>query len=132
MANITDLEHVDERMVLSDGKTLTNIAVGEGIPTQVANPSRSSWRTFVQSLVSFLIVLNLGLLILAGFLADPANGLRDLIDPSIYGAVLGVVNGAVLVGSAVSKLVALFMANPIVNAWITAHLPFLAPIKPAN
>lgn len=130
--DLTAVEHVDERLVLPSGETRPNLAVGDGIPTQVANPSRSSWRTFLQSLVAFVVVLNIAALVVAGFLADPTNGLAELIAPAVYGKIVAVVNGLVVVGSAASKLVALLMANPIVNAWITAHLPFFAPIKPAK
>jgi hypothetical protein len=114
----------------TDEKQIT--PTNNGVPTQVANPSRASWRTFVQSLVSFLLVLNIAAGVLAAFLTSPdAADLRELISPDIYGWIVLILNGIVVVGSAVSKLVALLMANPTINAWITKHLSWLAPIRPS-
>lgn len=132
MTEISTGRHVDERVVFPNGTTEPNYTASEGLPSQVANPSRASWRTFAQALVAFLVVVNIAALVVAGFLADPSNGLAALIDPAVYGKIVAFVNGLVVVGSAGSKLVALLMANPIVNAFITKYLSFLAPIKPAK
>src|SRR5690606_5204651 len=87
-----------------------------GVPTQVANPKRASWRTFAQSLVSFLVVLNAAALALLPVILDPANGLEAALGP-VYGYLVLGLNVIVFVGSTVSKALAALMAKPIVNAW---------------
>ncbi|MEF2979116.1 DUF7940 domain-containing protein [Subtercola sp. YIM 133946] len=94
-----------------------------GTPTQVANPSRAGWRTFVQSAIGFLVAANAALGVLAGFLA--ANpGLNAYLPPEVF----AFVNVAVVIAAGVSKFVAQLMANPTVNEWIKAHLSFLSAI----
>lgn len=121
--------HVDERKVLTTGDTIPNEAIGTGIPTQVANPSRASWRTFVQSTIAFLVVLNAAALTLAPFVLDPKNGLEQALGP-VYGWLVLGLNAVTFIGGTVAKAAALLMANPLVNEWIVRHLPWLAPIKP--
>lgn len=129
-------QHVlDERVIQSD-----EYADGDGIgssvfvipngstPTQVANPRRTSWRTFIQSTIGGLIALNAALIVLGAFLAE-APDLAGAVLGDYYGPVLAIVNSAVVVGAFISKAVALIMADPKVNAWITAPLPILAPFR---
>ena len=109
------------------GTQLANVDV----PTQIANPSRASWRTFAQSIVAFLIVANIAAAVLVSFLASPDGAALLALLPDRFVAVMfAVLNGIVVIGSALSKFVSLLMANPRVNEWVTAHLSFLAPIKP--
>jgi len=100
-----------------------------GVPTQVANPSRASWRTFVQSLLAGLAVLNIAVPIIAQFAIDNGDSLADLLGPA-YPIVIAILNAIIAVGALVAKLIALLMANPIVNAFIVKHLSWLAPIAP--
>jgi len=123
------LVHQDERTVLADGTILPDGTPSTGVPTQVANPSRASWRTFVQSTIGFLIVLNAAAAVVLPFVLDPANGLEQALGP-VYGWVVIGLNVIVFAGSTVAKLVALLMARPTVNDWVREHLPWLAPIKP--
>lgn len=130
---------VDERVVTTteirlnpdsapDEGILTQVTVNEGVPTQVANPRRASWRTFVQSVIAFLVAANVALPIVQSFLVENVEGAQAVLGP-IYAYIVIGVNFAVLVTSLGSKLIALLMANPTVNAWIEKHLAFLAPIK---
>jgi hypothetical protein len=118
---------VDERIVhatpFAGGVSIAN----EGVPTQVANPSRASWRTFIQSTISFLILLNVALPILYNYLEANVEDATLVLGP-VYPVVRAVANFLVILFGLVAKLIALLMANPTVNAWITEHLSWLAPI----
>lgn len=109
----------DERVVAAE-----NV----GVPTQVANPRRTSWRTFVQSAIGGLIALNALLATVAAFLAENSEAAAALLG-EWFAPTLLVVNTGVAVGAFAAKLIAQIMANPIVNAWISTHLPWLAPIR---
>lgn len=109
--------------------TTAKKAVVPAVPTQVANPSRASWRTYVQSVVSFLVGANIVLPIVSEFLSANVAGLEHALGP-IYGWLVIGVNFAILVFGLGAKLIALFMAKPAVNDWITKNLPWLAPVKP--
>lgn len=101
-----------------------------GVPTQVANPKRASWRTFVQTAIATLITLNVSLPIIATFLADNSDVAAKILG-QWYGPIVAGVNFAVIVAAFVAKLIAQIMAIPAVNAWIEKYLPALAPIKKA-
>lgn len=101
-----------------------------GVPTQVANPRRASWRTFVQAVIPFLVAVNVALPIIQTFLVDNIDQAQQVLGP-IYGYIVIAVNFAVIVFSLASKLIAILMAQPKVNEWIKAHLSFLAPIAPS-
>lgn len=116
----------DEKLIQ---KPAPGIAANEGVPTQVANPSRASWRTFVQAAVPYLLAANVALPIIASFLTDYSSDLESLLGP-VYGWIVVAVNVAVLVLSLGAKLIALLMAQERVNALVVRHLPFLAPIAP--
>lgn len=118
---------VDEKP-LAELVTVSGDILPNTIPTQIANPKRASWRTFVQSAVAFLIGANIVLPIVSGFLVDNIDGLKSVLGP-VYGYIVIGVNVAILVLSLGAKLVALLMANVTVANWIEAHLQFLAPIK---
>lgn len=135
----TDLVPVDEKIITitehpmpgawPDAEPAMLVVTNEGVPTQVANPSRSSWRSFVQGLVGFLVVVNTALPIAQSWLAAEENtALLGALLGEHYLAILAGVNVAVGVGAFLTKGVALFMANPRINEWITTHLPWLAPI----
>jgi len=123
----------DERTVstevvpISPGSSLTTLVANVGVPTQVANPSRASWRTFAQAVVPFLLVLNVALPIIQSFLVENIAQAQQVLGP-IYGYVVIGVNFAAIVVALGSKLIALLMANPTVNGWIKTHLSWLAPI----
>ena len=128
---------VDERIVSTSpildtsGAESGLEAINQGVPTQVANPSRASWRTFAQAVIAFLVVANVALPIVQQFLVDNIADAQTVLGP-IYGFVVLVVNIAVIVTSLGAKLIALLMARPEVNAWIIKHLQFLAPIPLGN
>lgn len=105
------------------------IPANQGVPTQVANPRRASWRTYVQAVIGFIVGANIVLPLVASFLTEQIEGLEPLLGP-VYGWIVLGVNTAIVVLGLLSKLVALLMANPRINAWITKHLPGLAPIAP--
>jgi hypothetical protein len=119
---------IDEKIIRPplDGKPANSL-----VPTQVANPSRASWRTFIQSTVSYLVFLNLALPIVQTFLVENVDGAQSVLGP-IYGYVVAGTNFLVLVFGLGAKLIALLMANPRVNEFITKRLSWLAPIKPID
>jgi hypothetical protein len=103
------------------------VPANDGVPTQVANPSRASWRTFVQALIPFIIAVNIALPLIQSFLVENIDQAQAVLGP-VYGwAVIGV-NVAVIVFSLGSKLIALLMAQPRINELIKKYLSFLAPI----
>lgn len=103
--------------------------INSGVPTQVANPKRASWRTYVQAVIGFLAGANILLPLLAVYLTENAPQLETYLGP-VYGWIVLGVNAAIVILGLLSKLVALFMAQPRINAWIVKHLPGLAAIKP--
>ena len=117
-------ETVDQKVIVPASPAAP---ANTGVPTQIANPKRASWRTYVQSVVGFLIGANIVLPILQSFL-ETTPGLEPMLGDS-YGFVLGVVNLGIVILGLISKLIAQLMAHPKVNAWITANLSWLAPIK---
>lgn len=122
----------DEKVIVPAALTDSGIT-NEGVATQVANPKRASWRTFVQALIPQLVVVNAAIPIIYGFLTDPnvAPELARILGP-VYVWITLAFNLATILLSRVSSLIALLMANPVVNEWITAHLPWLAPAKPVG
>jgi hypothetical protein len=112
---------------MTDQKQITT--GNAGVPTQVANPKRASWRTLLQSLLAHAIAVNGILAILAGFLATNSHTAATLLG-TYYGPAIAVINGIVLVGAFGAKLFAQLMADPTINAWVTKNLPQLAPIAP--
>jgi len=111
---------------------VVEVKINEGVPTQVANPSRASWRTFVQSLIPALVVVNAAVPIVYAFLTDPdvAPQLERILGP-VYLWILAACNVVAILLAQASKLLALLMANPTVNEFIVRRLPWLAPIKPS-
>jgi hypothetical protein len=118
----------DERVVVPVSR---NAETNEGVPTQVANPSRASWRTFVQAIIPTLLAINVALPLIQQFLVDNGASLEHYLGAS-YPIVLAGVNACVIILGLASKLIAILMANPVVNEWISKYLPFLAPIRPAR
>lgn len=124
---------VDERIVSTspvlntEGEPSGLENINPGVPTQIANPSRASWRTFLQAVIPFLVMLNLLMPLIQQFLVDNIEDATTILGPVYPYVVLGV-NILVVLFSLVSKLIALIMANPTVNDWITKHLSFLSPI----
>lgn len=115
---------IDEREVVPGNRN---------VPTQVANPSRASWRTFVQSIIPTFVVLNTALPVIYAALTSPevAPQLSAILGP-VYGWITLGLNGVIFILGLLAKLAALIMARPGVNEWIATHLPWLAPIKPSN
>lgn len=98
-----------------------------GVPTQVANPRRTTIRTIVQYLIGTLVVLvplvNAVLVSVADYIATQTDVvLPAWVSPTINA---GIVGTAFIVG-----IVARIMSTPGVQAFIVRHLPWLAPIKP--
>lgn len=122
-----------DQKIITTGPTVEGqhvLIVNAGVSTQVANPSRASWRTAVQSIVSFLLAVNILLPVIAGYLTANVDGLSKVLGP-LYGSIVIGVNAAGVIFALGAKLVALLMAQPGVDAWITKYLPALAPIKPS-
>lgn len=123
---MTDTYQSDERQILTneiplgDGSAL--VIPNDGVPTQVANPSRAGWRTFVQAILPTLLVINGALLALQGVLSSPEYS--GYVPAWAWAAV----NGGLLISAFLSKAIAQVMAVPGVNEWIKAHLPALAAI----
>jgi hypothetical protein len=112
---------------MADQKQITQ--GNAGVSTQVANPSRASWRTFVQSLVGYFVIVNAALPIIQSTLqANPS--LLSRLFGHYYGDITIAVNIVGLVVAAVTKGVALLMTIPAVDRWITKYLPKLAAIEP--
>ena len=114
----------DEKLITTGNK---------GVATQIANPSRASWRTFVQAIVPTFVLLNVALPIIYSFLTSPdvAPKLTEILGP-VYGWITVGLNAVIFLVGLLAKLAALLMAQPVVNEWIGKHLPWLAPIKPSN
>ena len=116
----------DERVVstsettLDDGSTL--VIPNDGVPTQVANPSRAMLRTAVAAIIGLAAVLNPVLAVIVDVLRE--------IDPTvpIPPTVFVFLNGAILFTTAVISGVTRILAIPGVNAWIVRYLPWLAAI----
>lgn len=92
--------------------------------TQIANPFRATVRTVVQFALGAVGPLNLA----AGIVIAVLREQNDLAVPAWIFLVL---NGILVVTAALIALVTRLMANPIVNAWITQHAGWLAPMKTA-
>lgn len=122
----TEKYQSDERAVssreipLGDGSAL--VLPNDGVPTQVANPTRAGWRTFVQAIVPTLLVINGALLALQAVLSSPEYS--GYVPTWAWAAV----NGGLLISAFLSKAIAQVMAAPGVNEWIKNHLPALAAI----
>jgi len=124
----------DQLVIVPAALTASGIQ-NDGVPTQVANPKRTSWRTFVQSAIPWLLGINVAVPIVYAFLISPdvAPSLETLLGPVYAWLVIGF-NAAAVVLSLGAKLLAQIMAQPAVNALIsnTPWLSWLAPIKPAG
>lgn len=97
-----------------------------GVATQVANPRRTTWRTFLQAAIGLLIVAvplaNAVLVQVAEFLKTQ----HDLVVPSWA---FVAVNVGIGVSAFIIALVARIMVVPGVAAFIARYLPILAPVK---
>lgn len=91
------------------------------MPTQVANPKRTSWRTFVQTLLALLPTANGILLTTQALIAAPPY--NEVVPPWVF----ALVNFAVVTAAFMAKILSQIMANPTVNLWIETHWPGLAP-----
>lgn len=105
------------------------VAIGNiGVPTQVANPRRASWRTIVQSIIGLLVVAVPLVNVVLGQISDY---LQQQTDVAVPGWVWIVLNAGLAVTAVVSGLIARIMNTPGVADFIAKYLPFLAPIKQA-
>lgn len=111
------LPTVDQKQI-----TLGNI----GVPTQVANPRRASWRTVVQSIIGVAI---LAVPLVNVVLANVSDYLHQQTDVAVPAWVWVVLNAGLAVTALIAGLVARVMNTPGVAAFIERYLPFLAPIK---
>lgn len=122
----TDKVQRDKRILTSaeyrqlDGSTL--VVPNDGVPTQVANPGRATIRTAMAALVGLVLILNPVLTIVIDFL----HGLEPqfTVPPVIY----AVLNGTILLVTAVIAAITRILAVPGVNEWIKRFLPWLAAI----
>jgi hypothetical protein len=90
--------------------------------TQIANPTRTSLRTIVQSIIPSLVILNAVALGIVSFLNEQA----DLVVPGVVFVWLNVV---IAVTSFASGLIARVMATPGLEAFLRAHAPWLAALR---
>jgi hypothetical protein len=97
------------------------LKVNPMMPTQVAHPKRTSWRTFVQTLLALLPTANGILLTVQALIAAPPY--NDVVPPWMF----ALVNFAVVTAAFLAKVLSQIMANPVVNRWIETHWPGLAP-----
>jgi hypothetical membrane protein len=104
------LAAIDERPALAD------------LGTQIANPTRTTVRTVVQSIVPALVILNAIALGLVGYL----NEQTDLVVPGIVFVWLNLV---IAVTSFASGLVARVMATPGLESFLSTHVPWLAALR---
>jgi hypothetical protein len=96
------------------------------MPTQVANPRRASWRTFLQTLIALLPTANAILISIQALISAPPYD--TVVPPWIY----AVVNFTVVGVAFLAKTLAQLMANPVVNTWIEKNWPTLAPAPPGQ
>lgn len=89
--------------------------------TQIANPVRATVRTVTQFVIGAVPALNVA----AGVVIVVLQQQTDLVIP---GWVFLVLNGILAVTALLIALVTRLMANPVVNAWITKHAGWLAPL----
>jgi hypothetical protein len=115
---------MDEKIIVppADGKPSN-----AGVSTNVANPSRTSWISFVKSLFAFLVVLNIALPVIAQVLQSYPDA-ATVFGP-LYLPILGGLNFAVLVGAFFTKLISRLLAIPAVAEWTRLHASWLYPIK---
>lgn len=128
----TDSPHTIADLVTASSKAATladqrELTPGNiGVATQVANPKRTAWRTFVQSAIGILIV---AVPLANAVLANLSDYLQTQHDLAVAPWVFVAVNGGLAITAFVIGLVARLMATPGVAAFIETRLPFLAPIK---
>lgn len=97
-----------------------------GVATQVANPRRTTWRTFTQALIGILVVaVPLANAVLANVNDFLHSQTYLVVSPKVY----VIVNGALLVIAFIIALVARIMAVPGVASFIATYLPALAPAR---
>lgn len=97
-----------------------------GVPTQVANPRRASWRTVVQSVIGVFVVAVPLVNVVLGQINDY---LRQQTDVAVPGWVWVVLNAGLAVTALAAGLISRIMNTPGVADFIAKYLPFLAPIK---
>jgi type II secretory pathway component PulF len=105
-----------------DGGTL--VVPNDGVPTQVANPSRATLRTVVAVLVALVAALPTLNAVLASLQAYLSEQTQVVIPTWVWLAV----NGTAALLLFVSGLITRILAVPGVNEWIKSHLPALAAI----
>ena len=118
--SVTIADPTDQPYPVEAGKVVVTSTTAEPVlPTQVAHPWQSSWRTFVQAFIALVPLLNGIALAVQSAVTD--SGLEF---PAWAWAV---VNGAVVVTAFGTMLVTRVMNAPGVNGWIEAHARLLAP-----
>lgn len=128
MSNYGHLAVVEDERV-PEAIAIDAITGDETVPTQIANPVRTTTRTIFQSALTHLILLvpivNLSLISLQGYLVE-----QDSI--TIPAWVYVAVNAGIAVTTFVIGLVARLMAVPGVADLIQRRLPWLAPVPEAK
>lgn len=97
-----------------------------GVPTQVANPRRATWRTVVQSIIGVLVVAVPLVNVVLGQINDY---LRQQTDVAVPAWVWIVLNAGLAITALAAGLISRIMNTPGVADFIAKYLPFLAPIK---
>lgn len=114
----------DEKVIVAP---TADAPVNAGVPTQVANPARTSLRTFIQTAIGLLVVAVPLLNVVAANLLDTLKTQTFVqVAPWVY---VGL-NGAIAITAVVALIVTRIMNTPGATAFITKYLPWLAPIKP--
>lgn len=125
-----DLTPTPSTPVLLPATDQKQITLGNvGVPTQVANPRRASWRTVVQSVIGVLVVAVPLVNVVLGQINDY---LRQQTDVAVPGWVWVALNAGLAVTALAAGLISRIMNTPGVAGFIAKYLPFLAPIKQTN
>ena len=120
-------KHKGGRIEMTNGESMTFgeypetvVNIAAETPTQVKNPGRTSWRTFVQAALGGLVLVNPVFLAIQQVMQETTS----IVFP---GWAWATVNAVVLGSALVSTLVSRIMAIPGVNQWIEEHIHSLAP-----
>lgn len=124
-------EEVPETVTIADETTqpydvdpgdavITSTTAEPVVPTQVANPGRASFRSFVQNLIAGLLLVNPVFLVVQ----QTMNEFSNIVFP---GWAWATVNGVVVGSALVATLITRIMALRGVNSFIEEHVHILAP-----
>lgn len=117
MTEPAPITSTDERVitVAADG------TANPGVPTNVANPKRTTLRSIVQALIALVPLVNGAAAAVLAYLTE-----QGVEAPAWVWLAL---NGAVAVTALVAGLVTRIMAVPGVEWWLQRNLPWLAALR---